>query len=307
MRKNKYKVKLNIGAKTIEIASAWPLADKRRNRYNPQRYSHFLRDDSVKADIKIAVEVAAKLPDKKGKELFTVYHFDGGAENWRWLKIKNGYIYKSPLKHKQQTAVVSRDFSRAKLYCLPWRKKFVWDYRDVIYDFLQILLINYLAFKKEGLILHAAAVKDTNSKAIICAGKSGSGKSTLARLWHFNTQAMVLNDDRVIVRKHGKRFIAYGSPWHGEFSDYLEAHPDKALLDKLFIIEHAKKNFTRKLDGLEAFKLLYPAIIPIFWDKQQINKVVTLCQELTSRLPCARLGFAKNKKVISFIRSAVDK
>ncbi len=299
-------VTLNIGGKIIKMESACPLICKKPNAYKPERYSHFLSKISRRADIRITVEVVAKLPDKTGQELFTVYHFEDGAENWRWLKTKNGYIYKSPLAHKRQLAVVSRDFSRVVIYILPYRKKYVWDYRDIIYDFLQILLINYLAFRKEGVILHAMAVKDVAGKGIVCAGRSGNGKSTMARLWHYHSKAMVLNDDRVIVRKSLKGFTAFGSPWHGEFSDYLEAHPDQAPLQALFIIEHAGRNFTQKLNQEEAFKLLYPALIPIFWDQELINNVVTVCLDLIHRVPCRRLGFTKDKKIISFIRKTID-
>lgn len=302
-----HSVTFNIGGKIIRMESACPFILKRRNSYKPERYSHFLSETSRPADIQIKVEVAAELPNKSGQELFTVYHFDGGAENWRWLKTKNGYIYKSPLAHKRQLAVVSRDFSRVVIYLLPYRGKFVWDYRDVIYDFLQILLINYLAFRKEGLILHAMAIKDLAGKGIVCAGRSGNGKSTMARLWHYNSKAMVLNDDRVVVRKSLKGFTAYGSPWHGEFSDYLEAHPDQAPLRAVFIIEHAGRNFTQKLNKEEAFKLLYPALIPIFWDKALINNVVTVCLDLIRCVTCRQLGFVKDKKVINFIRQAIDK
>ena len=302
MKKKTYGVTLNIAGQTIKMESAYPLIWKEPNSYKPERYSHFLSTTSRPADIRITVEVVAQLPDKTGQELFTVYHFDGGAENWRWLKTQKGYIYKSPLAHKRQLAVVSRDFSRVKIYLLPYERKFAWDYRDVIYDFLQILLINYLAFRKEGVILHAMAVKDLDGGGIVCAGRSGNGKSTMARLWHYNTKAMVLNDDRVVVRKSLKGFTAYGTPWHGEFSDYLEAHPDQAPVRAVFIIEPAGRNFAQKLNQAEVFKLLYPALIPIFWDQALINKVVTVCLDLIRRVPCRRLGFTKDKKVINFIR-----
>jgi hypothetical protein len=297
-----HSVTFNIGGKIIKMESACPLICKEPALHKPERYSHFLSTTGKQPDIRIIVKVVAKLPVKAGRNLFTVYHFAGGAENWRWLKTRNGYIYKSPLEHKRQIAEVSRDFSRVKIYLLPYEGKYVWDYRNIVYDFLQILLINHLAFRKEGVILHAMAVKDLDGKGMVCAGRSGSGKSTMARLWHNNTKAMVLNDDRTIVRKSTKGFIVYGSPWHGEFSDYLEAHPDQAPLQTVFIIEHAGRNFIQKLNREEAFNLLYPALIPIFWDQALINNVVTVCETLIRRVPCLRLGFTKDKKVINFIR-----
>lgn len=306
MKKKFHCTTLIISGTIIQMQGRQPLVLKRPNAYKPERYSHFLTKKNRNADIKIAVEVVKSLPEKKGKDIFKVNHFENGEENWRWLKTNTGYLYKCPLGHKRQLAAVSRDFSRVTIYLLPHNGRYVWDYRDIVYDFLQILLINYLAFRKEGLILHAMAVKDVNGRGIVCAGRSGNGKSTISRLWHYNSKAMVLNDDRVIVRKTKEGFTAYGSPWHGEFNDYLESHPDSAPLNTLFIIEHADKNFTQKLAKAEIFKLLYPALIPIFWDNNQINNVLTICEDLIERVACLRLGFMKNKKVIDFIRKNVD-
>ncbi len=302
-----HSITLNIGGKFITLSCRYPMKLRLPREYNPQRYSHFVYNGKVAADITVKIKIVEKLPILRGEEIFKVIHFDDGKENWRWLKTKDGYIYFCPLSFKRQLAVISRDYSRVTVYLTPWRKKFIWDYRNILYDFLQILLINYLAFRKEGLILHACAVKDESGRGIVFAGRSGNGKSTMARLWHYNTKAMVLNDDRVIVRKTANGFKAYGSPWHGEFGDYLDSHPDSAPLKSLFLIEHSKKNIAQALDRLNAFKLLYPALIPIFCDGAQIDNVLTVCEQLIGSVPCRRLGFVKNKNVINYIKKTVDK
>jgi hypothetical protein len=302
-----HSITLIIGGKYITLTGVYPMRSKWAREYKPERYSHFIHTGKIKADIQIKVEIVKKLPKLKGEQVFKVIHFDDGKENWRWLNTKTGYTYYCPLGIKRQVAIISRDYSKITVYVLPYRKKFIWDYRNILYDFLQILIINYLAYRKEGLILHACAVKDREGRGLAFAGRSGNGKSTLARFWHYNTKEMILNDDRVLVRKTNRGWIAYGTPWHGEFGDYMDSHPGSVALTNLFFIEHAKKNFAQAVDGVDAFKLLYPTLIPIFYDEAQINNVLNLCEELIGSTPCCKLGFTNNKEVIDFIRKTVDK
>ena len=175
---------------------------------------------------------------------------------------------------------------------------------DIIYDFLQVLLINYFALHKKEIFVHSIGVKDLDGKGLLFAGKSGAGKSTTAKLWHKYSKAMVLNDDRIIVRKLNGKFFIYGAPWHGEFSDYLYSKIESAPLEKLFFIYHATHNTIRQISQKEAFNWLYPALFPTFWDKGNLENIVSFCQDLLRNVACYRLGFVNNKKIIEFVRKS---
>ncbi|GAF88373.1 unnamed protein product, partial [marine sediment metagenome] len=149
---------------------------------------------------------------------------------------------------------------------------------------------------------HAIGVKDLDGRGLLFAGKSGCGKSTTARLWHKRSKAMVLNDDRIIVRKVRGKFLIYGSPWHGEFSDYLTSRIESASLEKLFFIHHSLKNTVRRISQKKAFSVLYPALFPTFWDKECLENIVSFCQNLIKSVPCYSLGFVGDKKIIEFVR-----
>ncbi len=181
-------------------------------------------------------------------------------------------------------------------------KGFVWSASDIIYDFLQVLLINYFAQRKSGIFTHSVGIKDLDGKGLIFTGKSGAGKSTTARIWHKHSKAMVLNDDRIIVRKVKDKFFIYGSPWHGEFSDYLESRIESAPIDKIFFIHHAKENNFKRLSQKDAFNLLYPALFPTFWDKRCLENIASFSLDLVNSVKCYRLGFVNNNRVIGFVR-----
>ncbi len=199
--------------------------------------------------------------------------------------------------------LVNKTFDKVTAYLLPKQNKgLVWNITDIIYDFLQVLLINYFAQRNSGIFTHSVGIKDVDGKGLLFAGKSGAGKSTTARLWHKHSKAMVLNDDRIIVRKVNGKFFIHGSPWHGEFSDYLGSRIETALLKKLFFIHHSPKNIATQIPPKPAFNLLYPALFPTFWDKECLENIAAFCDDLVKNVSCFNLGFAKDKSVIGFVR-----
>jgi hypothetical protein len=301
------KIKLRIADIIIQMKSGFALekfSKKEKKSQAVERFNNFFYKGAKKPRIAIEVNIVDKLPEIDGKNIFITNHFQDGRENWRLLKKGKSYVYKSPLDDKKQVVLINENLDKITAYLLPKKiKGHVWNHSDIIYDFLQVLLIHYLAKKNEGIFTHAIGVKNLmDNKGFLFAGKSGAGKSTTARIWHKDPKAMVLNDDRIIVRKVNGKFFIYGSPWHGEFSDYLISRIESAPLEKLFFIYHSPKNIARKLSEKEAFNSLYPALFPTFWDKKCLANIASFCHDLIKNVPCYSLGFANNSKVIKFIR-----
>lgn len=315
-----YKISLKIADVVIEMRSKFflePFDFKNRMDF---RYRNFLYRGKRVPDIKIDVDIVEKLPQfLDAKNVFVTYHFQDGSENWRLLKKGSYFIYKSPLEDKRQAMVVNKYFNRVNAYLLPKKetqvfdkkqkrlikkhKGYLWNISDIIYDFLQVLLINYLAItKKDGIFTHGMGVKDINKNGLLFAGKSESGKSTLAKIYHKYSKALVLNDDRIIVRKMHNDFYIYGSPWHGDFSDYLDSHIERAKLQEIFFLQKSKDNSIKNISSSKAFKLLYPAMFPTFWDRQGTEVITMLLSDLLSRISCFRLKFRKDKSIIGFMR-----
>lgn len=303
-----YRVKLRIADVVIQIESKFALeqlSEEEKKAQVAERFKNFFyKGDDDRSDISIKVNIVDKLPQVTGvRDIFITRHFQDGSENWRLCKKGDAYVYKSPLKEKRQVMLVNKLFDTVTAYLLPKRKKGkVWNIPDIIYDFLQVLLINYFALRNEGIFTHSVGIKDLDGRGLLFTGKSGCGKTTTAKLWHKNSKAMVLNDDRIIVRKHKGKFFIYGAPWHGEFSDYLTSRIDSAQLDKILFINHCPKNRARLISQKEAFNLLYPALFPTFWDKGCLENIISFCQDLIKHIPCYRLGFANDKRVIGFAR-----
>ena len=300
-------VKLKIAGIIIHICSdsrQIKIPEKKRNRAEHYRFHNFFYRGSERPRIVICVCVVDRLPETKaGKNVFISSHFDDNREHWRIIENGGQVIYRSPLEDAETVAFIQKRFSRVQIYLLPKRKKGkVWELSDIIYNFLEILLINYLAIRSLGVFAHGAAIRDLNKSAMLFCGKSGGGKSTLARIWFKNSNAVVLNDDRVIVRREGDGFSLHSSPWTGEFTRYLRKKLHPAPLGILFFIHHGGVNTAARIDPAQAFRALYPTIFPPFWNRQCLENTARFCQRLVQKIPCYRIWFAKNKKVISFVR-----
>lgn len=302
------KIKLKIADIIIALKSKQPLkklTPGEEQSLSPERFESFFYKGSQKSDIFIDVEIVKELPQPQmAQSLFMTSHPDTKEENWQLLKKDNMYIYTFLLKGREKTMFINKALDKAKVFLLFNKKDgFFWNVTDIIYDCLQVHLINYFAQRKAGIFVHAVGIRDLNGKGLVFAGKSGSGKSTTARLWDRYSNATVLNDDRVIVRKVKGRFFIYGSPWHGDFSDYLTSRMKSAPLSKIFFIYHASRNTARKIFDRYAFSFLYPAVLPTFWDRLCLQNITSLCQDLVRTMPCFRMGFRKNKNVIKFVRN----
>ena len=73
-----------------------------------------------------------------------------------------------------------------------------------------------LLSRERGFLLHASSVV-RNGRAFLFTGPSGAGKTTIARL--APADGVVLSDEISYVRQVGGRYLAYGTPFAGEWGD----------------------------------------------------------------------------------------
>lgn len=67
-------------------------------------------------------------------------------------------------------------------------------------------------------VLFHGSVIAVDGEGYIFTAKSGTGKSTHTRLWreYFGDRAVMINDDKPLLRIEDGRVIAYGTPWNGK-------------------------------------------------------------------------------------------
>ena len=147
-------------------------------------------------------------------------------------------------------------------------------------------------------MVHALGIDD-GGQGRVFVGPSGSGKSTLARFWGRRKGVRILSDEHVILRRQGKHFYAYGTPWPGMAA---RCSKDPVEIRQIFLIEHHPEHrLFSESGGILASRLFAQLFLPR-WNEGIIQSGATACEQLVQEVPCQRLGFAKHANVIDFVR-----
>ncbi len=167
---------------------------------------------------------------------------------------------------------------------------------------LDELLVVHLLGQGRGANVHACGIKDSAENGFLFVGQSGAGKTTCARLWAGRSSAVVLSDDRIVVRKSGAAFWMYGTPWHGEagLSD-----PSRARLAGIFFLRQAAENSLVLVRGAAASaRLLTCSFVP-FHSRESLQFTLGLYEELAAAVPCFELGFRPDFSAVNFLQDRI--
>lgn len=160
------------------------------------------------------------------------------------------------------------------------------------------LIVYYLLIKQGGIFAHASGVIDRR-KGFLFVGPSGAGKSTLASLCQEEKDSVVLNDDQIIVRKNGRTFWLFGTPWHGPCKSISS---QSAPLTAIFFLSHGKQNRLIPLSPKEALKRFLPELYIPPWDPNGRPTLLSLALEVCAKIPSYSLAFTPQKEVVPFLR-----
>ena len=139
----------------------------------------------------------------------------------------------------------------------------------------------------DTVLFHGSAIA-VDGQAYLFTARSGTGKSTHARLWRelLGDRAIMVNDDKPLIRISDTGTIIYGTPWDGKhhLSNNI-AVPLKAIC----ILERAKENAIRLVTREEALPMLiqqtYRPAYPL-----TLEKTLMLIDRLGRDVKLYRLG-----------------
>ena len=139
----------------------------------------------------------------------------------------------------------------------------------------------------DTILFHGSCVA-VDGVGYLFTAKSGTGKSTHTRLWRelLGGQAVMVSDDKPLIRISDSGAVIYGTPWDGKHRLSTNiAVPLKALC----ILEQAEQNAIRQITAEEAYPmLLQQAYRPM--DSMALSKTLTLIDKLASAVSLWRLG-----------------
>ena len=136
-------------------------------------------------------------------------------------------------------------------------------------------------------LMHGSCIA-VDEEAFLVTAKSGTGKSTHARLWRklLGDRAVMINDDKPLVRISEGGAVVYGTPWDGKHHLSING---SAPLKAICILERAERNAIRRIGAAEA----YPMLLQQTYrpqDAAAMRETLTLIDRLKNAVDLWRLG-----------------
>lgn len=218
------------------------------------------------------------------------------GEKWiyQWIKTK------PPYKNYYQTVVTDRKHNHLDVYNDEVMKhKFLNGGLDSLTMFPtdQILIGRLLAYRN-GCIMHSLGIiLDDNGYLFV--GHSDAGKSTMALM--MKKEALVLCDDRNVIRKTKGTYRLSGTWSHG---DILDVSSKTAPLKGIFFLKQSDINKLEPIeDEMKIFESLLACLIRPLETRDWWEKSLDFLTMISAEVPCWNLKFNKNGKVLDVIKS----
>jgi len=220
---------------------------------------------------------------------------------WKIYQTKNDFIYEMLVRNTIKSpliAIFNHKYDEGHIYHYTEMSKRK-PYTTLLTFPTDRIIFSSLLAKREGVIFHACGFILDN-KGFTFLGHSEYGKSAIIKL--FSNRAKILNDENIIVKKRGRRFRVYGTPWHGEIE---LVSPDSAPLEALFFLHKARENRLKVVNKKEAVLNLFDCAIKPLITKEWTEKTLKLCEEIADKVPCYHLYFKKDKSVVEFLKRKI--
>ena len=137
-------------------------------------------------------------------------------------------------------------------------------------------------------VLFHGSVIAVDGQGFLFTAKSGTGKSTHTRLWreYFGTGAVMVNDDKPLLRVTDSGVIAYGTPYNGKHRLGCNMSvPLKAIC----ILTRSKENSIVTIDKTEAYAMLLQQVYRP-QRTSQMMKTVNIVDKMAENVKLYKLG-----------------
>lgn len=148
-------------------------------------------------------------------------------------------------------------------------------------------LCDFALKNANGIVFHSSAIM-VDGQAYLFTAPSGTGKSTHTRLWRemLGERAIMVNDDKPLIRYEDGAFYVYGTPWNGKH--HLDTDC-KAKIKAICAIHQAKENSIKKISkGEMLITILNQTIRPK--NISDMDKLLSLIDKLLTSVDIYSLG-----------------
>lgn len=139
-----------------------------------------------------------------------------------------------------------------------------------------------------GVFLCHGSVIEVDGKAYLFTAPSGTGKSTHTRLWRevFGDRAVMINDDKPLLKIEGDKVYAYGTPWDGKHGLSTKK---KSPLAGICFLHQSKENSIISINATDAAELI---MNQIYRPRQMegLIKTIDFVNTLMEMVPMYKMG-----------------
>ena len=165
------------------------------------------------------------------------------------------------------------------------------EYSDGYLEMLAVYRKICEAMVEYDTILMHGSVVAVDGEAYLFTAKSGTGKSTHTRYWRevFGERAIMVNDDKPLLKIEEDRVLACGTPWDGKHR--LSTNicvPLKAIC----ILERGEENEIHSISPQEAL----PMVFQQTYRPKNVLKYMELIDKLSQRVSFYRLRCTPTKE-----------
>ncbi len=269
---------------------------------------HSFRVGAPDVDVQVDVHWHYPAVGDLGEALFSAQDVPGRfPPNWclyrsdvgMWSLQVNAAAY--PV-FRRRLAVFEPDFRRGSVYVELTRRDLAAYPYPLSAPLDRVLFVNIVA-QGLGLMLHACGIV-WNGKGYIFAGPSDAGKTTMSRLWAKASEATILGDECLILRKQEGQFWVHGTPWVGEANLFS---PLGAPVEDIFFIRHSQQNSLEPTPPNRAAELLLSQTILTPYDPIAVRSGLDLCLDFVAQIPAYDFGFVPDESVVGLIQKVAGR
>lgn len=138
----------------------------------------------------------------------------------------------------------------------------------------------------DGMVFHSSAVA-VDGQAYLFTAVSGTGKSTHTALWRklLGDRAVMINDDKPIIRYVDGEFFVYGTPWNGKHE--LDTN-QRAKIKAVCKLERGQVNFIEEITSKEMLPVILNQTLR-YQNVAQLDKLLTLTDKLLTTVKLYKL------------------
>lgn len=166
---------------------------------------------------------------------------------------------------------------------------------------LECMSVEHLILEENAFLLHCSYIR-VRGKAILFTAPSETGKSTQAELWKTLRGADIVNGDRGAIRLKEGKILAEGVPFAGS-SEYCKN--ESLPIEAIVYLEQASNTSIRRLQGHEAFSSIWKGCSVNTWNRNDVEKLVSLVMQAAVRVPVFHLACTPDESAVIALEKAI--